>query len=299
MGAPVTGRNAMAERDRAHPRAVALVGPYGSGKSTLFEALLTAAGGPARRDAKARAMSTDIRLGHCSFMGDPWALLDCPGSVEFVHEACSGLGVADLAVVVCEPAPEKAMMLAPLLRHLQREAIPHLLFVNKVETLAGRVGDTIAALQAYSQRPLVLRQVPIREGETVTGYVDLASERAYRYRKGEASELISLPPAMQDREKEALSAMLEVLADHDDALLEKILEDVAPTSGEIYTQLHKDLAEGTVVPVLLGSGERDHGVRRLWKALRHDTPDPLETAGRRGIAAEGEPLAQVFKTVHA
>ena len=288
-------------RAGARPRSVALVGPYGSGKSTLFEALLAAAGGPAKRpgEARGRAMSTDIRLGHCSFMGDPWALLDCPGSVEFAHEACSGLGAADLAVLVCEPAPEKAMMVAPLLRHLQQEAIPHLIFVNKIDTLAGRVRDTIAVLQAFSPRPLVLRQVPIREGETVTGYVDLASERAYSYRKGEASELITLPVAMAEREKEALSTLLEVLADHDDALLEKILDDVAPSSAEIYRQLHKDLAEGMVVPALLGAADRDNGVRRLWKALRHDTPDPLETAARRGIDGAGEALAQAFKTIHA
>ena len=121
----------------------------------------------------------------------------------------------------------------------------------------------------------------------MTGYVDVASERAYRYRRGEPSELITLPAAMADREKEAHAALLETLADHDDALLEKILEDVAPSSDEIYRQLHKDLAEGAVVPVLLGAAERDHGVRRLWKALRHDAPDPGETAERRGIAAGG------------
>ena len=162
---PDTLEDKRGERAGARPRAAALVGPYGSGKSTLFEALLAAAGALARREAKARAMSTDLRVGHCSFMGEQWALLDCPGSVEFAHETCCGLGAADLAVVVCEPAPEKAMMVGPLLRHLQREAIPHLVFVNKIDTLAGRVRDTIAALQQFSRSPLVLRQVPIREGE--------------------------------------------------------------------------------------------------------------------------------------
>ena len=51
-----------------------------------------------------------------------------------------------------------------------------------------------------------------------------------------------------------------------------------------------------LVGVLLGSAERDHGVRRLWKALRHDAPDPRETAAARGVSPDGEPLAQVFKT---
>jgi len=285
----------------ARPRSIALVGPYGSGKSTLFDALLAAAGSPVKRpgDIRGRAMSTDIRLAHCNYMGDPWAILDCPGSVEFAQEALAALAVVDLAVVVCDPAPEKALIVAPLLRHLQHAGVPHLLFINKIDTLAGRVRDTLAALQHWSPQTLVLRQVPIHDGGTVTGYVDLASERAYRYRKGAPSYLIGLPQHIVDREKEARFALLEALADHDDALMEKLLDDVAPSTDEIYGQLHKDLLEGTVVPVLLGSGESQNGVKRLWKALRHDTPAASETAERHGVSATGEALAQVCKTIHA
>jgi len=283
------------------PRSIALVGPYGSGKSTLFDALLATAGSPVKRpgDVRGRGVSADLRLAHCQFMGDPWALLDCPGSVEFSQESLAALAVVDLAVVVCEPTPEKALSIAPLLRHLQHEGVPHLLVINKIDTLDGPVRDTLAALQHWSPQTLVLRQVPIHDGSTVTGYVDLASERAYRYRKGAPSYLIGMPQHVVDREKEARFALLEALADHDDALMEKLLDDVAPTTDEIYRQLHKDLAEGTVVPVLLGSGESQYGVKRLWKALRHDTPNPSQTAERHGVPANGEALAQVCKTIHA
>ncbi len=285
----------------ARPRSVALVGPYGSGKSTLFDALMAAAGSPVRRpgETRERAMGTELRLGHCSYLGDAWSLLDCPGSVEFAHEADCALAVADLAVVVCEPNPARAVTVAPLLKRLAEARLPYIVFVNKIDTLAGRVRDTLAALQAHAAHPLVLRQVPIREGESVTGYVDVVSERAYRYRKGMPSELVQLPSHMQEREREALTALLEVLADHDDALLEKILEDVTPSTAEIYAQLHRDQVSGTVVEMLLGSAESDSGVRRLWKALRHDTPEAERTAARRGIAPDGEPLAQVFRTTHA
>ena len=90
-----------------------------------------------------------------------------------------------------------------------------------------------------------------------------------------------------------------MLADRDDTLLEKVLEDVKPTTAEIYNDLRKDLAAGAVIEVLVGSAENAGGVRRLWKALRHDTPMPQETAARKGVAEDGPPLAQVFKTVHA
>jgi elongation factor G len=283
------------------PRSVALVGPYSSGKSVLFEALMAAAGAPLRRtgEARSRTMSTEVRLGHCSYLGDPWAILDCPGSVEFAQEAARAIGVADIAVVVCEPSPARALAVAPLLKLLEARRVPRLVFLNKLDMPDVSVRETLAALQAYSASPLVLRQMPIREGETVTGYADVVSERVYHYRKGQPSELVQLPATAEQREKEVRASLLEVLADHDDAILEKVLEDIAPSTDEIYAQLHKDLAANALVEVLLGAAENDHGIRRLWKTLRHDTPTPQETATRYGIAPEGEPLLQVFKTVHA
>ena len=107
--------------------------------------------------------------------------------------------MVDLAVVVCEPAPARALTVAPLLKLLADEGVPHMLFVNKIDTLEGSVRDTLAALQAYSRSPLVLRQVPIMHGEAVSGYVDVVSERAYRYRKGQPSELIQIPSEMAGR----------------------------------------------------------------------------------------------------
>ena len=214
------------------PRSVALVGPYSSGKSTLFEALMEAAGTPVKRpaDPRNRPATTEVRLGHCSYLGDAWTVLDCPGSVEFAYETGCALAMVDLAVVVCEPTPARALTVAPLLKQLADEGVPHMLFINKIDTLEGSVSDTLAALQGFAGSPLVLRQVPIMDGETVSGYVDVVSERAYRYRKGQASELIQIPSEMQDDEQDALNKLVEVLADRDDALLEKVLEDVKPTT---------------------------------------------------------------------
>jgi elongation factor G len=283
------------------PRSVALVGPYSSGKSALFEALLDAAGAPLKRpaDPRNRPMTTEIRMGYCTYLGDKWTILDCPGSIEFAHQTRAAMAMVDIAVVVCEPAPAKAAAVAPLLKALRDEGVPHIIFINKIDTLEGSIADTLASLQAYASSPLVLRQMPIFENQTVSGYVDLMSERAYRYRKGQASELMQIPAAMLEEEQEALGRLVETLADHDDALLEKVLEDVKPTPEELYRDMRKDLVNGAVIEVLVGSAENANGVRRLWKALRHDTPDPSETAERIGIIPGGAARAQVFKTVYA
>ncbi len=297
----------------AVPRCAALIGPYLSGKTSLLEALLFAAGTTTRRgsvrdgnsvgdpspEARARSMSTELNVAATSFLGDPWTILDCPGSVELAYEAQMAMLAADVAVVVVEPEVERALTISPLLRFLDQHKIPHMIFINKMDTANARVRDILAALQSVSQRPLVLRQVPLRgsEGE-ITGYVDLVSERAYRYRPGQPSDLIPLPDGFWDQERETRVGMIEKLADFDDALLEKLLEEVEPSKDEIYQHLTRTMKEAQVIPVFLGSSTADHGVRRLWKALRHETPAPQQTAGRLGIAADGEPLAQIIKTYH-
>jgi elongation factor G len=297
----------------AAPRCAALIGPYLTGKTTLLEALLYAGGGTSRRgsvrdgnsvgdhapEARARQMSTELNVANASFLGDPWTILDCPGSVELLYEAQGGILASDVAVVVVEPEVERALTISPLLRFLDRHKIPHMIFINKMDTANARVRDVLAALQSVSERPLVLRQVPLRgsEGE-ITGYVDLVSERAYRYRPGQASDLIPLPDDFWEQERATRTGLIEKLADFDDALLEQLLEEVEPPKEEIYRHLAQSLGRAEVVPVFLGSALADYGIRRLWKALRHETPSPRVTADRLGIAAEGEPLAQVIKTFH-
>jgi elongation factor G len=303
----------MPNRYHSAPRVAALVGPYTSGKTTLMESLLFIAGAIARKgsvangtstgdaspEARSRQMTVEPNLAHCSFLDDPWILLDCPGSVELAQEALSSLMVADIAVVVVEPEPSRAVTLAPLLKFLDERRIPHLLFVNKMDKTSLRMADLLASLQQVSTRPLVLREVPIREGEAITGYVDLVSERAYHWRENQSSDLIEMPDSVRPRENEARQMLLETIADFDDDLLEQLLEDRVPASKEIYAQLARDMAADLIVPVFFGSAERGNGVLRLWKALRHEAPHHAETAARLGLPPEDDRLwATVFKTLH-
>jgi elongation factor G len=92
--------------------------------------------------------------------------------------------------------------------------------------------------------------------------------------------------------------MLETLADHDDELMEQLLEDIQPPRDRIFDDLSRELREGLVCPVLLGSATRTNGVLRLMKALRHETPGIADTAKRLGMKADSDPVAYVIKTLH-
>ena len=101
-----------------------------------------------------------------------------------------------------------------------------------------------------------------------------------------------------DREKEARFSMLEKLADHDDALMEQLLEDIPPPRDAVFDDLARELREGLICPVLLGSAMRENGVLRLMKALRHEAPGVSDTAKRLGAASTRDALGYVFKTMH-
>ena len=142
------------------------------------------------------------------------------------------LAIADVAIVVVDPDPARAPLAAPALRALDELGIPHLIFVNRIDQAHGRIRDLLSALQPMSVSPLIARQIPIWDGEKISGFVDLALEYAFKYRAGQASERIEIPSELQDREHEARTQMLEQLADHDDELLEQLLMDETPSARE-------------------------------------------------------------------
>jgi len=301
----------MSGRNPSAPRCAAIVGPYLSGKTTLLESLLHLCGathrkgsikegntvGDAAPEARARSMSTEMSIASAEFLGEQWHFLDCPGSVEFCHDTYAALMVADVAIVVCEPEASRVLTLSPLFHFLDEHQIPHMVYINKMDHANDRVRELMEAMQGISERPLALRHVPIRDGDAISGYIDLVSERAYKYQPGSPSALIELPESAQDRNEEARQELLETLADFDDKLLEELLEDVVPPKDEIYGYLTRELQADHLVPVFLGAAEQDHGVLRLLKALRHEVPGPETTLERLG-GADGDPLVQVFKTYH-
>jgi elongation factor G len=309
---PRTDGNASGVRGTG-PRCIALVGPFQSGKTTLLESILERCGGISRAgsvkagnsvgdassEARGHQMSTEPNVATVDFLGERFHFIDCPGSVEFLHEMRHVLPAVDAAVVVCEADERKTPALELVLRELEEADIPRFLFLNKIDSATRRVRETLAMLQRASRTPLLLRQIPIWQKGIAVGFIDLALERAFIYREHAASEIVPLASDEVGREKEARFSMLEALADYDDALMEDLLGDIEPPRDRVFDDLARELQDRHVVPVLIGAAERGNGVTRLLKALRHEAPGLGETRGRIGVVADGLPLAQVMKTWHS
>lgn len=296
------------------PRCVAIVGPFGSGKTTLLEAILTRTGainkfgsvatgnslGDSSEEARSHNMSIEANIADGEFLGDKFTFIDCPGSVEFQFEAQPILNAADVAVVVCEPDDKKIPALQLILKYLEERNIPRILFLNKIDKFTNRVREVLPILQKASAVPLLLRQIPIWEDGVAKGYIDLALERAYVYRDHETSEVIELSEGDEERTLEARYSMLETLSDHDDELMEQLLEDIEPERDQVFEGLVSEMRNGQIVPVFIGAAEHENGILRLLKALRHEGPG-IETTNDRLACSEpasGAAIVQVMKSLH-
>ncbi|MEO9340119.1 elongation factor G [Mesorhizobium sp. SB112] len=297
---------------RTGPKCIAIVGPFASGKTTLFEAILARTGAIPRQnavasgntvsdhsaEARAHAMSVEAVFATTDFMGESITFVDCPGSVEFAYEADPVLAACDAAIVVAEADEKKIPALQLILRRLDDIGLPRILFLNKVDKAQSAVRDVLKLLQPASSTPLLLRQIALRNDGVIIGSIDLALERAYIYREYAESEVASIPDDDRARELEARFSMLETLADHDDRLMEQLLEEIEPPRDAVFDDLAADLRDGAVTPVLIGAAEKGNGVLRLLKAIRHDAPDVEATRQRLGIADSANAIVQIMKTIH-
>ncbi|MEM8664174.1 MAG: GTPase, partial [Pseudomonadota bacterium] len=193
-------------------RCFAILGPAGAGKSTLMERLAGLQDGPT---ASTNNPHQNAALTTFHYNDEPWCGIDCRGGAEALPAARQTLLAADVAVICVPPDPVDAVLAAPYFRLIHEAHTPTIIFINRMDEARGRVREIVSALQDYTADTIVLRQIPIREGDTVVGAVDLVSERAWRYREGRGSTLIEIPEGTLEREREARSELLEQLSEFD------------------------------------------------------------------------------------
>lgn len=279
-------------------RLFTILGPSGAGKTTLLQALASL------DDTRGKALSVPgvASVSAFGFMGEDWAAVDVVGGAENLASVGAALAVSDIAVI-CVPADaESAVLAAPFIRRVEELGVPAIIFINRIDSAQHRIAEIVAALQAYSRHHIVLREVPIRDGSTITGFVDLVSERAWKFEEGKHSALIEMPDSVKDREAAARTELLESYADLDDHLMEELIEDRQPLAEEVYAVAARALRDNAVIECFIGSASKGHGITRLMKSLRHDAPGIEQTRSRfepgtLAVGALADQLKHLGKTV--
>jgi elongation factor G len=302
-------------------RNLVLVGHSGSGKTTLTEALLFTAGAITRMgrvedgntvsdhdpEEIRRGISVSLSLAPIEWDGVKINLLDAPGYADFIGDVKGALRAADACLFVVSAVDGVEVQHEVVWEMAAEAGLPRAFFVNKLDRERASFDRTLDGLQKAFGTQVAPIQLPIGEEHDFTGVIDLLSRRAYRYDGGPKGTEGDWPEDLAAKAEPYREKLQDAVAEADDMLLEKYLEDGELSGEEIVRGVKAGLTEAKLAPVLLGAAARPIGADRLAAFVAGAFPSPLDrkpvTAISKGTEREltcdaaGPPAALVFKTV--
>ncbi len=305
-------------------RNVALIGHRGSGKTSLYEALLFEAGAINRLGAVAdgstvsdhepdeqeRQMSIGAVVTGFEHNGREINLIDTPGEPSFVADAAAGLRVADAAVVVVNAAAGVEVHTDQLWRRADAEGLARLVFVNMLDRERADFFAALDSLKAAFGPHVVATEFPIGAEREIHGVIDLIDMEAFVYDgagRGSA-EQVEVPEELRAQAEVYRERLMDEVAENSDELMERYLDGERIDHAEIVAALKQGVTAGRLFPVTCGVATKNLGADRLLDALVEDLPSPAMrgtvTALRSNLDAveikpdeDGPLLAYVFKTL--
>lgn len=299
-------------------RNVVLLGHSGSGKTSLAEAMLFNSGAINRlgrvedgnttsdydEEEINRTMSLNLAVIPCEWEGHKINVLDAPGYTDIQGEMINGIHVADTVVLVMDGSAGIEVGTQLTWQMAVENNKPTAIFINKMDRSNASYRKVIEQLRETFDATFVPMELPIRDGETFGGVVDLITQKAYSG-TGKSSE----PPAdMADEIEEFRLQVIEYGAEGDDELMEKYFEEETLTEAEIDRGIRLGLAAGQIVPVFCGSATANIAVRSFLQTIVDTFPTPVSEFTAKNTKTDSEetlssdasgPLAaQVFKTIN-
>jgi elongation factor G len=271
-------------------RNVALVGHRGSGKTSLHEALLFAAGNINRlgsvvdgttvsdseEDEKQRQMSISAALASFEWMDRKVNLIDTPGEPSFVADALGPLRVCESAVFVVNAVMGVEVTTTRLWQRAEELDIARLIFVNMLDRERADFFRTLDSLQQAFGNHVVATEIPIGVEHEVRGLIDLVDMKAYEYDDAGKATEIPIPDELADQAQEYREKLMDEVAENSDALMERYLEGEEISHEEIVDALKEGTNHGQIFPVTCGVATRPLGADRLLDAIVEDLPSPVK-----------------------
>jgi elongation factor G len=275
-------------------RNVALVGHRGSGKTSLFEALLFQAEATNRLgnvadgtslsdsepDEQARGMSIGAALNSFQWQDRRINLLDTPGEPSFVADALGALRVCESAVFVVNAVMGVEVSTVRLWERASELDLARMLFVNMLDRERADFYRSLDSLKNAFGPHVVAVEIPIGSEHEVSGVVDLVDMKAYAYADGDTGRdncrEIPIPEDLLATAEEYREKLMDEVAEVSDTLMERYLEGDEIAHDEIVAALKDGTNHGGIFPVVCGVATRNLGTNRLLDAIVEDLPSPVK-----------------------
>ncbi|NOY06586.1 MAG: elongation factor G, partial [Chlorobi bacterium] len=234
---------------------------------------------------KERGITITSAATTCFWAGHRINIIDTPGHVDFTVEVERSLRVLDGAIALfcavggVEPQSETVW------RQADKYEVPRIAFVNKMDRMGADFYGTVRMIHDRLGANAIPITLPIGQGETFTGIIDLSSMKARIYHedtRGTSWDEINIPDDLMEKAREYRTKMLEGVADIDDTLLEKYLEGEEISAQEVDAVLRRATIEGKIIPVVCGSAFKNKGIQRLLDAVISYLPSPLDVGATVG-----------------
>lgn len=308
--------------DTSKIRNFCLLGHGNSGKTSLAEAMLYTAGSIEKmgrtRDGNAttdfdpeeikRKFSISCAVANCDWGGMKFNIIDTPGFFDFVGEVLEGVRVADAAIIVLSGKSGLTVGAEKAWNYAEERKLPRIIFINKVDDERVDYYKVLQQLRDKYGKRIAPFQVPIREGDAITGFVNVVEKEARKF-QGDRTVTASIPEDMSADIDPIRTMINEAVAESSEELMDKFFAGEEFTLEETYAALREGVAKGEIVPVLCGSAYNKLGISSLMNAIlayfpAADYGDEYISAKKvdgseahRKVSVNDPLAALVFKTV--
>jgi elongation factor G len=303
-------------------RNVLLVGHGGAGKTTLFEAMVFTSGATTRMgtvedgntvsdhdpDEQRRGISVSLAMAPVEWKGVKINVLDAPGYADFIGDVRSAIRAVDAVILVVSAVDGVEVQTEYAWELAVEEGLPRAIFVNKLDRERADFQATLDQLVSAFGNQVAPFELPIGQEHEFGGVADLLHEKADLYADGPIAEESEWPDEVHAIADPAREKLIEAVAEADDALLEKYLEEGSLPEDDVVHGARDGFARARLAPVIVGSAARAMGIDRLLDFVVEEFPSPVDRGPVKVIGKTGDEgeracdpstptCAFVFKTV--
>lgn len=304
-------------------RNICLVSHQSTGKTTVAEAMLFSAGittrfgrvddgttvSDYRSDEIERKISISSALMTMDWKKTKINILDLPGRPDFMGEVLCGMRVSDLAVVLLDAYSGVEVGTETVVEICDKYKLPRLFFINRIDREHSNFEQTLSQAQESYGNSVVAAQFPVQEAEGFDSLIDLLSMKKITFLTDQSgkTKIEEIPADMLDKAKALRGALIEKIAESDDAILEKYFEAGELSEEEINKGLAGGIAACKIYPVLCGSASKNYGIQPLLDFIAGYGPSPADRGPAFAMDSAGKEVkvelggtqfnAFVFKTL--